>query len=115
MAFLAALFDAYTGKIPNLLTLFAIGLGIVLSPLRAIDGMVWCFAMAFLQRRWRLGGGDWKLLLALGALRGGAIGIAIECFAASFLISQSRIEMRAGPAILFGTVAATITWRILTC
>lgn len=89
VALLAAICDARTGKIPNVLTLPALVLGIALNGimsgpmglLRSALGVVVCGAVPLLLFRMRaLGGGDVKLFAALGSLAGVALGIEAQLY-----------------------------------
>jgi prepilin peptidase CpaA len=98
----AAIADVATRKIPNLVTLGGLALGIVLhvalgivdggalGGLRglgvSLGGALACAIIPFLAwRRGEMGGGDVKLFAAIGALAGPAIGFDVQ--AMTFLLS----------------------------
>lgn len=75
----AGLFDVHTSKVPNALTYPAVVAGLALSPLdggwpgvgRSVLGLVVGFAPFFvLYLRGGMGGGDVKLMAAVGAIKG---------------------------------------------
>jgi prepilin peptidase CpaA len=86
----AAWFDAKTGRIPNLITLPVLPLGIFLGALTdglwglgyAVLGALLCLAVPYglfrTSRGSAIGGGDVKLLTALGALLGPIAGLGVE-------------------------------------
>jgi prepilin peptidase CpaA len=96
-AAVAAVFDVRTGKIPDLLTLGALSVGIlarvVMGPqpswlaatqagLYGIIGAAVCAAPSYLLfRSGALGGGDVKLQAALGALSGPLLGLQAQFYA----------------------------------
>jgi prepilin peptidase CpaA len=86
---LAAVWDARTGRIPNSLTLPFIGLALILNGANGARGLalsgaglvVAAFVPVLLYRVSRgrgIGGGDVKLLAALGALLGPMKGLEVE-------------------------------------
>ncbi len=110
-AALAALIDWRTGHIPNWLTLGALGLGVLVLPLyrMAAEGGHWRgWALAFfgvivcalvpllLHRAGAMGGGDVKLLAAVGALYGPSLGLRAElyAFAAAALWAPAVLTFR---------------------
>ncbi len=100
LAVACALTDATTGRIPNAITLPALLAGLLVGH----PAGVLCAAPALhLFARGKLGGGDVKLLAALGALLGLASGLAVAALAVVLaLLTGSR---RLGPWVLVGAVA----------
>jgi prepilin peptidase CpaA len=90
MTLASAWTDARTGRIPNLLTLPAIPLGLGLGAIQAgwvgfgsaALGALLCFAVPYVlfrsSRGQAIGGGDVKLFAALGALLGTSAGLEVE-------------------------------------
>lgn len=102
---LAALADARTGRIPDALTLPALAFGLVVgSP----GGAAVCALPAlWLFARGKLGGGDVKLLAALGALLGpGALLVEVLAIGAALAAGSRRL----GPWI----AAATVGYALLS-
>jgi prepilin peptidase CpaA len=127
-ALLAAVLDARTGRIPNPLTLGALALGLVLAglrgwPLGLIHGAAGVLACAFvpllLFRRGAMGGGDVKLLAALGALLGIDGGLEVQTLAFLFgaahgIASWARSgRLGAGALAVAGLVVPVVgrRWR----
>jgi len=124
----AAVIDARTGRIPNPLTLGALALGLALATVRAgpwgiVHGVAGALALAFvpLLLFWRgaMGGGDVKLLAALGALLGIDAGLELESLAFLFGAAQGIAawarsgRLRAGALAVAGLVVpvAGRHWR----
>ena len=90
MTLAAAWTDARTGRIPNLLTLPALPLGLGLGAIAAgwlglgsaALGALLCFAVPYVlfrsSRGQAIGGGDVKLFAGLGALLGTGAGLEVE-------------------------------------
>jgi prepilin peptidase CpaA len=90
MTLAAAWTDARTGRIPNLLTLPALPLGLGLGAIQAgwlglgsaALGALLCFAVPYVlfksSRGQAIGGGDVKLFAGLGALLGTGAGLEVE-------------------------------------
>lgn len=105
---LAALHDAKTGRIPNLLTLPVLPMGLVLGALdsglwglgSAALGVLLCvvvpYALFRASRGVAIGGGDVKLFAAIGALLGPLAGLRIE-FASLLVLCVCAL--------------VTLTWR----
>ncbi|MEY2932425.1 MAG: hypothetical protein RL033_3174 [Pseudomonadota bacterium] len=86
----AAWFDARSGRIPNLITLPVLPLGLLLGALTdgiwglgsAVLGALLCLAVPYglfhASRGSAIGGGDVKLFAALGALLGPIAGLGVE-------------------------------------
>lgn len=94
---IAAAVDARTGIIPNTLTFPAIALGLLAgSP----AGVVVCATPALLLfARGKLGGGDVKLLAAMGGLLGVERGLLVEALAIGGALSSN--SQRLGPWVAF--------------
>ena len=127
-AALAAVLDARTGRIPNPLTLGALGLGLALAacrgwPLGLLHGAAGALACALvpllLFRRGAMGGGDVKLMAVLGALLGIDGGLEIQTLAFLFgaihgIAAWARSgRLRAGALAVAGLVVpvAGRRWR----
>lgn len=96
-ALIAATLDARTGRIPDPLTLGALALGLALAGIHGgawglVHGAAGALALGFvpLLLFWRgaMGGGDVKLLGALGALLGIDAGLEVETLA--FLLGAAH-------------------------
>jgi prepilin peptidase CpaA len=124
----AAVLDARTGRIPNPLTAGALILGLALGALHGgVWGLVHCaagaLALAFvpLLLFWRgaMGGGDVKLLAALGALVGIDAGLELESLAFLLgavhgIVAWARSgRLRAGALAVAGLVVPVVgrRWR----
>lgn len=112
-AALAAAFDVRTGRIPDLLTGAAMGLGMGLAASRGLEaGLLAVFWMGLALfaciMREGLGGGDAKLAMAVGALSGPYVLVAgaVAIFVIELL--PRRIVRPAGPPILAGVATATL-------
>jgi prepilin peptidase CpaA len=103
LSLLAAVSDARSGTIPNVLTLPGLAAGVLLG---ALDGGVWGLAHALsgallsflvpytlfrLSSGTAIGGGDVKLLAALGALLGPRRGLEVELGALALLLGFSLL------------------------
>src|SRR5262245_17655393 len=94
IAAVAAVIDHRTGLIPNWLTLPVLAIaplfGLVVSPhhaLAALVGIGLCGLCPYLMFRMRaLGGGDVKLLAALGGLGGATLGLETQLY--SFVVAM---------------------------
>jgi prepilin peptidase CpaA len=124
----AAVLDARTGRIPNRLTLAALVLGLALGALHgggwglvhcAAGALVLAFVPLLLFWRGAMGGGDVKLLAALGALVGIDAGLELESLAFMFGAAQGIAawvrsgRLRAGALAVAGLVVpvAGRHWR----
>lgn len=99
----AAFTDARSGTIPNRLTLPGLGLGLALGALgggawglgSALLGAALCFLAPYVvfrgSRGVAIGGGDVKLLSALGALLGPRRGLEVELAALALLVGFSLL------------------------
>ncbi len=92
LAIAGAVADARTGRIPDALTLQGMGLGVALAAIAGGAGgaleaffgaLLAAIVPAILARAGAMGGGDLKLLAALGALAGPRLGLEIETAAFS--------------------------------
>lgn len=107
----AALVDVRTGRIPDALTLVALGAGLGMS--KGLAGLASALlgagvALAACMTVRRLGGGDVKLLIALGALLGALDVLATAAIAyAVFLVLPPKIVRPAGPPIFIGVAVVT--------
>jgi prepilin peptidase CpaA len=120
----AAWLDVRTGRIPDLLTLTALGFGLGVAVPQGVASLAWavlgvgialygCLLLAT-PKLW-LGGGDMKLLMALGALLG-PLGILLVGAGTAIIIgfSAPKIERRLGPGILVSTVGAILLKTLLS-
>lgn len=100
---LAAWTDHRSGRVPNTLTLPAIVGGVWFNGWAGFVALVLCvFSLPLLRSSWRVGGGDVKLLGALGALHpvvGIGVALAVVCGHAT------RISWRLGPSAFGWCVA----------
>lgn len=114
IAVCAAWFDWRARRIPNWLTLTALAIAIAIGGLDAIAGAILCASIPLvLWSRGVLGGGDVKLLAALGATQAFA-GVMGAAAAFVFVIGAPPKIMRPlAPAIAVG-VALSCLSEVLT-
>lgn len=110
IAAIAAITDLKTGRIPNVITLGGIAVGIVGHSIQgwrqggmhaalveggvSLAGLVFCsFAPAFMYWKGGMGGGDLKLFAAIGALCHPMLGIEIQMYSlvAAAVLAQARL------------------------
>jgi prepilin peptidase CpaA len=116
-----ALFDWRTGRIPNLLTLGIIPLAAVAHYCTAAHGREWeaagfsflgavlcSFGPAVLWRAGWVGGGDVKLLAAMGAVSGPSLGVE-AAFLALFAAISFVIIRLSWRGTLFRTIGNSVT------
>ena len=101
----AALMDARTGRIPNLLTLPTAVLGVVLhgwlggreGAAASLFGLLAAGGIPWLLHRGTkgagIGGGDVKLFAALGALLGAVVGLQLELLAFMLLAAYALVRL----------------------
>lgn len=95
VAAIAAALDAHARRIPNLLTLPAIILGVALGgPAAALWALAAALPALALWARAEAGGGDVKLAAALGALAG-TVGVGAAC--AALATASGSIRVPLGP------------------
>ena len=114
VAGIATVTDLRTAKIPNWLTVGALVLALAVGAmhgnvLNALEGAALCslIPLCFFARRLPVcGGGDVKLLVAMGAFCSPSRGLLVEglafCFASLVLCTTSRV--RFAPAVFLATV-----------
>lgn len=116
----AAITDIRTGKIPNWLTLGALLCALVENVTHgnigsALAGAVLCglFPVYLFARRLPLcGGGDVKLLVAIGAVCHATQGLAIEAISFLFgwiLLNYYKPRLRFAPIVLLATILVEVT------
>lgn len=110
LASAAAFFDLRTGRIPNAVTLPAIALGLLLPDGSALGALTCAALPLWLFLRRHLGGGDVKLLVALGALLGARAGLAVEALAIGLAAVADR--QRLGPWVLCAVGVVTLLNRL---
>lgn len=113
----AAIVDVRTGRIPDALTVGALGFGLGVSASQGAVALAWSIltVLAILalslvsSTRIHIGGGDMKLLAAIGALLGVLSALATVVIALAIVqLLPPRISRPAAPAILAGVVAVVI-------
>ncbi len=99
---LAALCDKREGRIPNGLTLSYGLIGVELGGLSSAIAYFTCgLGLLLLRPRWEVGGGDCKLLAAIGSLHP-VVGIGVLY---ASLLDHGRIRWRLGPSACAWTLA----------
>jgi prepilin peptidase CpaA len=105
LAFGAAVIDGRTGRIPNWLTLPSMGFGLVVNGIAhgpggaglSLFGLILCALVPWLlfQRSGgqAIGGGDVKLVAAIGALTGPTLGLEIEFMALLALVFLALVRL----------------------
>jgi Flp pilus assembly protein protease CpaA len=106
----AAYTDARTGRVPSVLTLPVLLLALVVAPSTALAAMVVCGVVPFfLAMNDRMGGGDFKLFLAVGACLGMVSGLLVEYLVLALISAMPpRIRRPAAPAIFAGVLAVVV-------
>jgi prepilin peptidase CpaA len=118
VATVAAVADFRTGKIPNWLTLGALGLAFVVGAFEdsvssALEGAAVCSLVPlylFARRLPVCGGGDVKLLVAMGALCHPARGIIIQMCSLlmGWILLQSVTRVRFAPVVWLATLGVAL-------
>jgi prepilin signal peptidase PulO-like enzyme (type II secretory pathway) len=121
----ASFFDVRTGRIPDTLTLIALGFGLgascafgpltFLTTLGAV-GVVVVTATFVEHQSFRFGGGDYKLMAAIGAILG-FVGLLLAALgvAALLQILPPKISRPMAPLILGGVVFSVAMKEVLGC
>lgn len=112
----ATVFDLRTRRIPDTLSLLVIGVALG----HAVDGVAFVLAVSggavvlgsalLLERTGhRFGGGDLKMLVAVGALLGPIFGLsALVASLVALRAAPARIERPLGPFLFLGVVVASV-------
>ncbi len=123
----AAITDARTGRIPNILTLPAIASGVALNAwfggregaVASLFGVLAAGGLPWLLHRITkgaaIGGGDVKLFAALGALLGAVVGLQLELLAFMLLAAYALVRLAFLGRLLavFGNVLRLLVGPVL--